>query len=110
MDKVKVETFLAYNGENLPEETITLVAQQLEGVDEIKSIGLQALRFMDPTLILVIAIVFGWERLFLDDVAMGILKIITCQGLGIWWLIDIFTAKRRAREYNYNKLETFLTR
>lgn len=109
MDKMKVETFLAYNAENLPEETIPMVASQLAAIDDEHALRIQAMRFMDPTLILVIAIVLGWDRFFIDDIGMGILKILTCYGLGVWWLIDIFTAKRRAREYNYDKLQRAIT-
>ena len=56
-----------------------------------------------PTVILILAIFLGWERFFLDDIGLGILKVLTCYGCGIWWLIDIFSAKRRAYEYNYKK-------
>ena len=39
---------------------------------------------------------------------MGVVKVITCYGCGIWWLIDIFSAQRRTYEYNYKKFNEAL--
>jgi hypothetical protein len=44
-----------------------------------------------------------YDRVWLGDVAMGILKIITVGGCGIWGLLDIFTAGTRCDDYNRRK-------
>lgn len=43
---------------------------------------------------------FGVDRFYLGEVGLGILKFMTVGGVGIWWVIDIFTAKSRTRQYN----------
>lgn len=42
----------------------------------------------------------GLDRIYLGQIGLGILKILTTGGLGIWWLIDLFTAMERTDEYN----------
>jgi hypothetical protein len=51
----------------------------------------------------VILAVFGYDRLWLGDIALGIIKYITAGGCGIWWLVDLFTASNRADEHNRKK-------
>ncbi len=31
---------------------------------------------------------FGADRFYKDDVALGVIKLLTFGGLGVWWLID----------------------
>ena len=56
----------------------------------------------------VILSLFLYDRLWLGDTTMGILKYITAGGCGIWALVDIFTASSRADEYNRNKARDIL--
>ncbi len=84
------------------------IQNKLSEIDDSKSAFMMGLSLQKPTVILIIAIVLGWERFFLDDIGLGIVKIVTCYGCGIWWLVDIFTAQRRTYEYNYNKFNETL--
>lgn len=42
----------------------------------------------------------GVDRIYLGQIGLGILKLLTGGGLGIWWFIDLFTAMGRTDEYN----------
>ena len=46
-----------------------------------------------------------YDRIWLGDVGMGILKILTLGGCGLWGLIDLFTAGSRADDYNRRKAQ-----
>ena len=49
--------------------------------------------------------VLGWDRFWLGDIGLGILKYITLGGCGIWWLVDIFTAGSRCDDHNRRKAQ-----
>ena len=103
MDKSKVNMWLGINAENFDIQDLNLVRENLEKIDEDNLMLLQATSFQKPSTILLIAIFLGWERFWLEDIGLGIVKIVTCYGCGIWWLIDIFSAKKRAQKYNLEK-------
>lgn len=44
-----------------------------------------------------------YDRIWLGDVGLGIVKIITLGGCGIWGIIDLFTAGSRCDDYNRRK-------
>jgi TM2 domain-containing membrane protein YozV len=52
-------------------------------------------------LCLVVSIVFGTlgvDRFLMGKIGTGILKLITCGGFGIWWLVDVILI---ATKYEY---------
>ena len=50
-----------------------------------------------------LAIVFGFDRFYLGQIGLGLLKWATFMGFGLWWLIDIFTAAGRTDDFNRRK-------
>jgi hypothetical protein len=103
MEKSKVDMFIGMNAENFSPQDLMIVKEKLEKMDEDKFFLVQGAEFQKPSTIFLIAILIGWERFWLDDIAMGIVKIVTGYGCGIWWLVDIFSAKERAMKYNFKK-------
>lgn len=103
MEQQKVDMFVGLNNENFNPQDLMIIKQKLEQMDDSKFFFIQGTEFQKPTTILLIAIILGWERFWLDDIGLGILKIVTCYGCGIWWIIDIFSAKERAKKYNFTK-------
>lgn len=51
----------------------------------------------------IILALLGFDRFWLGDIGLGVLKYFTAGGCGIWWLIDLFTAKNRCDDYNRGK-------
>lgn len=103
MDQQKVDMFIGLNNEDFNPIDLMTVKQKLEQMDDSKFFLIQGTTFQKPTTIFLIAILLGWERFWLEETGLGILKIVTCYGCFIWWLVDIFTAKDRARKYNFKK-------
>lgn len=48
---------------------------------------------------------FMYDRIWLGDIGLGIVKLITLGLCGIWTLIDLFTAGSRCDEYNRRKAD-----
>ena len=103
MDQQKVDMFIGLNNEDFNPIDLMTVKQKLEQMDDSKFFLIQGTTFQKPTTIFLIAILLGWERFCLEETGLGILKIVTCYACFIWWLVDIFTDKDRARNYNFKK-------
>ncbi len=103
MEKSKVDFFLASNSDKFEAAALMSMKDTLEKMDDEQFIILQGADYRSPTIIFIIAFFLGWERFFLNDIGMGVLKVLTCQGLGVWWLVDLFTAFSRTKRYNFNK-------
>lgn len=57
------------------------------------------------TLTLVMSIVFGSlgvDRFIMGHVGLGILKLITFGGFGVWWLVDVILIATR---YNFSNVK-----
>ena len=111
MIKEKSDQFLAAHAANLPAEAMTEIRERLEAADDSKFDELNMLHFKNPTTMLLIAFFlggYGVDRFMLSDTTMAIVKLCTCGGCGIWALIDLFSAGKRTREYNLNKINEIL--
>lgn len=107
MDSQKVENFLLANGKYFASERLPMVRQMLSSASDEKVTALASLKFQDPIIMLVISFIggtFGVDRFLLGDVLLGVLKLVTCGGAGIWSLIDLFLVMGRTREKNLELL------
>lgn len=106
MEKEKIEQFIMINGKNFPEMMISEIKSKLENLDPDKESTLLATEWKSPTTAFILAFFLGgWgvDRFWLGQTGLGIAKILTCGGCGIWCIIDWFTAAGRAKTANFNK-------
>ena len=86
---------------------IMAVKQQVENLPDDKIAMLSSLSFTDPTISLIVSIlagVFGVDRFMIGDVGLGVGKLLTCGGLGIWAVVDFFLIMNATRDKNFEKL------
>ena len=72
---------------------------------------IQTLQFKDPTIALIISLIggsLGIDRFFIGNMGLGVGKLITCGGFGIWAIVDWFLIMGAARNANMQKLQTAL--
>ena len=105
MDSNQINFWFSVNADKFNPNDLPAIKAKLEQMDNNQMMFLQGAEFKKPSTIFLIAILLGWERFFLGDIGLGIVKIITGYGCGIWWLIDIFSAKTRARKYNFQQFQ-----
>lgn len=98
---------LSTYGKYFPEERFADVKTILENMSEDKQAALAMAGFKDPTISLIISLLggaFGVDRFYIGDTGLGIAKLLTCGGLGIWSIIDWFLIMGAVREKNFQKL------
>ncbi len=112
MTQEQVNLFLAIRGKYFEPEHLPYIREQLLATDESKVQALNYLEFQDPTLLLIVSIIggaLGLDRFLLGDTTMGVLKLITGGGCGIWAIVDLFLIMGLTRKKNFFILDQFLS-
>lgn len=107
MDAQKVDMYLMSNAKFFEGHQISAVRDRLLAMDDSRFLALQASNLKDPTTILIISILIGGlgiDRFMIGDTGLGIAKLLTCGGLGVWTIVDWFLVMGRTREVNFEKV------
>ena len=100
--------FLMTQGENYPSEHLPWIRQRLTDATDEHMSRLHLMSKKSPVVALVLSLLLGsWgvDSMYVGDVGLGILKLITCGGMGLWTIIDWFLIMGVARNKNF---ENFL--
>lgn len=111
MDQQKVDMFIMNNNSKLPESQIALLRERLLKVDDDKWFTISSIQFKDPITALILSLFLGGlgiDRFYLGHTGLGLGKLLTCGGGGIWAFIDLFLIMGATREENVNKLRMLL--
>lgn len=111
MEAQKVDSFIMSNGKYFKAEILPQIRQRMLQLDDSRWAGIQFAQFKDPTIALVISLfagVYGIDRFFIGDVGLGIGKLLTCGGLGIWAIVDWFLIMDATKDKNAEILQTLL--
>lgn len=111
MDAQKVDMFVMSNSKFFESHQINLIRERLLAIDDSKWAMISTIQFKDPTTSLIVSILagsLGIDRFIIGDTGLGVGKLITCGGLGIWAIIDWFMIQNATREKNMQKIQQFL--
>ncbi len=106
MDANKVDMFMIAMNEKFPQDKIMAIREQLSRLDDSKFVAIQSINYKNPTTLLILSLLFGSlgvDRFMLDEAGLGVLKLLTCGGFGIWTIVDWFLIMGKTKEYNYIK-------
>ena len=111
MEAQKADMFIMTNSKFFESHQIALIRDRLISLDDSKWILVQSVQFNDPTTSLIISVLVGGlgiDRFVIGDVGLGVGKLLTCGGFGIWTIIDWFLIMGATREKNMEKLQKVL--
>jgi len=111
MEAQKVDMFLMSNGKFFESHQMNTVRERLIALDDSKWAMISTIQFKDPTTSLIVSILagsLGIDRFIIGDSGLGIGKLLTCGGFGIWTIVDWFLISKATREKNMQSLQQFL--
>lgn len=111
MESQKVDMFIMANGKYFESTQLMYIRERLIEMDESRWSVIQTMQFKDPTTSLIVSILagsLGIDRFLIGDTGLGIGKLLTCGGLGIWALVDWFLIQGATREKNMTMLNQVL--
>lgn len=111
MEAQKVDMFIMTNAKFFETYQINAIRERLQAMDDSKWAMVSTMQFKDPTVSLIVSILvgsLGIDRFIIGDTGLGIGKLLTCGGLGIWAIIDWFLIMPATREKNMQKIQPFL--
>ena len=98
--------FIASVGEKFPSEKLMFIRDIMSKLDDGKLPVIQSVDFKNPTTMLIFSIFLGSlgvDRFMLGETGLGVAKLLTCGGLGIWTIIDWFMIMGKTKESNFQK-------
>ena len=111
MEAQKVDMFIMSNGKFFESHQMNMIREQLLALDDSKWALISTTQYKDPTTLLIVSLLagsLGVDRFMLGDTGIGVGKLLTCGGFGIWTIVDWFEIQKATREKNLQKLQQFL--
>lgn len=103
--------YLMTNAKYFQPQHLNYIRERLQAADDSKWGMIQAADLKDPTTMLIVSLFggsLGIDRFMIGDTGLGVGKLLTCGGLGIWQIVDWFLIMDATRQKNMEKLQQFL--
>jgi len=112
MEQSKIDMFIMSNNGKFTPQQFSVIREKLATLPDEKAVIVMSNQYYDSTTMLILSIIlgsYGVDRFLLGDIGLGVLKLLTCGGCGIWTIVDWFSVKQRTYDSNFKKFnETLL--
>ena len=108
MTQEEVSQFLIVNNSLLPAEAIPYIKERLLTSGRANQTTLLCVQLKDPTISLILSILLGTlgiDRFYIGDIGLGIGKLLTGGGCGIWAIVDWFLIMKDTKVKNLKLLQ-----
>ncbi|WP_314291576.1 TM2 domain-containing protein [Leptotrichia massiliensis] len=99
-----VQQYIMANAKFFPEDSINELKARLSKLSQNQFNAIQGIQLKDPMIMLLLSLFLGsWgiDRFLLKEIGLGIIKLLTAGGCGIWTIVDWFLVMNKTREFNY---------
>lgn len=108
MDNNEINQCMMLVGDKIPPACVPTLRKMLERSDtHVQDFSLATMNLKNPTVSLLLSALAGaWgvDRFYIGDIGMGVLKLLSCGGLYVWWIVDIFLISDATRQYNWRQI------
>ncbi len=103
--------FLIENQKKFKTVDLMVIKEQLDKLSDKQLFMLNSMDFKDPTVSVVLSVLVGGlgiDRFYIGDTGLGVLKLITGGGLGVWWLVDLFVISGKTKKNNNKEFQNVM--
>lgn len=107
----KTQLYLLENAKKFRPLEAELIRQALKDADDEKFFRIAAVEIRDPTMMFIISFfvgMWGVDRFMLGQTGLGIAKLLTCGGLWVWAIVDLFLIMDATKKSNFEKVQPYL--
>lgn len=112
MEFNKIDLFLMTKGKYFETSSLPLIKEMISKLPPEKQAALQFIEPKDPMLMLIVSLFVGClgiDRFMLGQVGLGVLKLLTFGGCGIWAIVDLFLIMDETKRKNFEELMKITT-
>ena len=98
-----VQQYIMANANFFPEGSVNELGARLSKLSQNQFNAIQGIQLKDPMMMLLLSLflgAYGVDRFLLKETGLGVVKLLTCGGCGIWTIIDWFLIMNKTREFN----------